>query len=390
VYRLGNPVQTYAWGSRTALAELRGAPTPTAQPEAELWLGAHPAAPSTVEVGGVERSLTDVIAADPEALLGPGVLAEFGPRLPFLLKVLAVDQPLSLQVHPDLDRARTGYAAEQHRGLPADDPARNYRDPHHKPELLYALTPFDALCGLRPRAEIEALLGELGIAELRITPEGGLPGLVGDILRAPDPARLVTAALATCRARVAEGNASANHRCALELAERYPDDPGVVVALLLNRIHLRPGQAVYVPPGRLHVYLSGMGIEIMAASDNVVRGGLTAKRVDVPELMTLLEPSGIRPRLIEGEADGTGWCRYPAPVPDFALARATVADAPVVSAVPGPQVLLCVEGALSLASAGAGALLQRGQSSFVRADEEVVLTGAGTVFRASTGPPGRS
>ncbi|MDQ3454217.1 MAG: mannose-6-phosphate isomerase, class I, partial [Actinomycetota bacterium] len=189
MYRLGNPVQHYAWGSHTALAELRGEPSPTAQPEAELWLGAHPTAPSTVAVGGAERSLTDVIAADPEALLGPGVLAEFGPRLPFLLKVLAVDQPLSLQAHPDLRRAREGYAAEQDRGLDPADPGRNYRDPNHKPELLYALTPFDALCGLRPRAEIEALLGELGIAELRITPEGGLPGLVGDILRAPDPAR---------------------------------------------------------------------------------------------------------------------------------------------------------------------------------------------------------
>lgn len=385
MYRLLNPVQNYAWGSHTALAELRGERAPTAAPEAEMWLGAYPSAPSTVVIAGAECSLADAIAAEPGALLGEHVLATFGPRLPFLLKVLAVDQPLSLQAHPDLRQARDGYAAEQDRGMSADDPARNYRDPHHKPELLYALTPFDALCGLRPRAEIEALLGELGIAELRITQDAGLPGLVGDILRAPDPARLVGAALDACRTRVEEGDATAHHRCALELAERYPDDPGVVVSLLLNRIHLEPGQAVYVPPGRLHAYLRGVGIEIMAASDNVVRGGLTAKRVDVAVLMTLLEPSGIRPHLIVGEADGTGWWRYPSPVPDFALARATVADEPVVSDVPGPQILLCVEGTLSLTSAGVRDSLQRGQSTFVPADEPALLTGAGTVLRASTG-----
>ncbi|MDQ3456708.1 MAG: mannose-6-phosphate isomerase, class I, partial [Actinomycetota bacterium] len=238
---------------------------------------------------------------------------------------------------------------------------------------------------LRPRAEIEALLGELGIAELRITPEGGLPGLVGDILRAPDPARLVTAALATCRARVAEGNASANHRCALELAERYPDDPGVVVALLLNRIHLRPGQAVYVPPGRLHAYLSGMGIEIMAASDNVVRGGLTAKRVDVPELMTLLEPSGIRPRLIEGEADGTGWWRYPSPAPDFALARAELVDGALTSADAGPQILLGISGRLRLDDGRSALDLARGESVFAPAGSRIEVRGTGVLVRASAG-----
>lgn len=383
VFRLQNPVRNYAWGSHTALAELRGEHAPTVRPEAEMWLGAHPAAPS--RVAGADRSLADAIAADPAALLGDRVLAAFGPRLPFLLKVLAVEEPLSLQVHPNRQQARDGFAAEQARGMAADDPARNYRDPHHKPELLYAMTPFDALCGLRPRDEIDTVLCELGVAELRMSADVGGAALIGDILRADDPDRLIHAALTACRARVRAGEATENHRCALELADRYPHDPGVVVSLLLNRIHLRPGQAMYLPPGRLHAYLHGVGIEIMASSDNVVRGGLTAKRVDVQELMTLLEPGGARPRLIDGEVDEAGWCRYASPVPDFALARAESADEPLVSDVPGPQILLCVEGTLRLSAADAALTLTRGQSVFVPAGQPVTVSGVGSAFRATTG-----
>ncbi len=390
MYRLSNPVQHYAWGSHTALAELRGEPAPSVRPEAEMWLGAHPGAPSRVRDDGADRPLADVVAADPEAVLGAPVVRRFGPRLPFLFKVLAVDQPLSLQVHPNRDQAAKGYAAERARGMAADDPARNYRDGNHKPELLCALTDFDALCGLRPAAEIDEVLGGLGIAELRDWMSDGAPGLIRAVLTAPHPGRLVAAVLDACRRRL-DGDRGLPesvadvYRCARGLGARYPDDPGVVVALLLNRVHLRPGQALYTPPGRLHAYLGGVGLEIMASSDNVLRGGLTAKHVDVTELLNVLEPDGGRPELRVTEPDGSGWDRYPAPDQDFALARATAAGAPVTSAVPGPQILLCTDGRLTATAEGTDLRLERGQSVFAPAGRPVTLTGTGTAYRASTG-----
>lgn len=383
MYPLRNPVQNYAWGSRTALAELRGAPTPSPEPEAELWLGAHPGGPSRVLVEGSDRSLADVIAMDPEQLLGPQSLALFGPRLPFLLKVLAVDQPLSLQAHPDLKQAQSGYAAEQDRGVASTDPARNYRDPNHKPELLCALTPFDLLTGLRPLEEIEALLGDLGTPQGRFTPHTGAAQLIGQILRTPDPRGLVSAAVDSCHRQAAEGTATAQHHCALDLAERYPDDPGVIVSLLLNHVHLEPGEAMYTPPRRLHAYLRGVGIEIMAASDNVLRGGLTAKHVDVAELMTVLEPGPARPRIIRAEPARSGWSHYPAPARDFALARAELIGEPVTSRVPGPQILLCTHGRLQLSDAAGGQPLERGRAVFVAAGDAITCSGAGTAYRAT-------
>lgn len=386
MYRLINPVQNYAWGSRSALAELLGEPVPSVQPQAELWLGAHPGAPSRVIRDGAEQSLIDAIDAAPHRLLGAKVLDAFGPRLPFLLKVLAVETPLSLQVHPDLERAAAGYADEQERGIPLDDPGRNYRDANHKPELICALTPFDALCGLRPIEQIEALLDELRIPDLACSGPEGLAGLVGAILVAEPPAGLVSAVLDACGRLADQGSAfGASYRCALALAERYPDDPGVVVSLLLNLIRLRPGQATYLPAGRLHAYLSGVGVEIMATSDNVLRGGLTPKHVDVRELMSVLDLSAAVPEILDGRPDGTGWLRYPTPAPDFALTRAAPADETLASGAEGPQILLCVDGRLRLTGTGGQELLERGQSVFVPAGQRVDLTGAGTAFRATAG-----
>lgn len=387
MYRLVNPIQSYAWGSRSAIAELLGEQVPSAEPQAELWLGAHPAAPSRVICDGAERSLVDMIDADPRGLLGADGLEAFGPRLPFLLKVLAVDQPLSLQAHPDADRAAAGFAEEQDRGIAHDDPRRTYRDPHHKPELICALTPFDALCGLRPIKEIQALLGELGVPELRLPGPGELAGLVCAILDAAAPGDLVAAVLAASRRRAEEGSPFApSYLCAAELAERYPEDPGVVVSLLLNLIQLRPGQATYLPPGRLHAYLRGVGVEIMATSDNVLRGGLTPKHVDVPELMAVLEVRGGVPEILDGQPDEAGWSRYPTPAAGFALARAELdGSGPVTSEVRGPQILLCTDGALSLRGDGVPEPLGRGQSVFVPSGEPVAVTGTGGVYRATTG-----
>ena len=386
MYRLVNPIQSYAWGSRSALAQLLGEPAPSAQPQAELWLGAHPAAPSRIVRAGSEESLLDAIEATPRQLLGPGVVDAFGPRLPFLLKVLAVEAPLSLQAHPDLARAAAGFADEEARGVALDDPGRNYRDANHKPELICAVTPFTALCGLRPMEEVAALLGELGVPAVAFPGPDGLAGLIGDILATGTSQGLVGAVVDACTRLVRQGSTfAASYRCALALAERYPEDPGVVVSLLLNLIRLRPGQATYLSAGRLHAYLSGVSVEIMATSDNVLRGGLTPKHVDVPELMSVLDLRGAVPEILDGQPDGAGWLRYPTPAVDFALARATLDGVPVTSEVEGPQILLCTEGALSLSGAGVPEALGRGQSVFVPAGEPVVLTGTGTLFRAATG-----
>jgi len=379
MYRLANPVQNYAWGSRSVLAELLGNPAPTAEPEAELWMGAHPSAPSRLVREGAEESLAAAIESAPLALLGDATVARFGARLPFLLKLLAVDQPLSLQVHPNSDQARDGFADEEARGIRLDDQRRNYRDPNHKPELICALTPFEALCGLRPAEEIPAILTELGLGELGERNE--ISTIISRILQGDDPRRLVGTVLDRVRGAAPDSPFAASYRSALKLAERHPDDPGVVISLLLNVIQLQPGQAMYVPPGRLHAYLRGMGVEIMATSDNVLRGGLTAKRVDVPGLLSLLEVSCGVPEVLDGTPDGSGWCGYPTPIVDFALTRARLKDSSVTSAAQGPQILLCVDGPLAVS----GQPFARGQSVFVPAGEGVDLTGTGTVFRATTG-----
>lgn len=379
MYRLVNPVQNYAWGMRTAIAELLGEPVPSEQPQAELWLGAHPSAPSRVVGKGSERTLTEAIDAAPRQLLGPQVLAKFGARLPFLLKVLAVDQPLSLQAHPDLARAAAGFAAEQERRIALDDPGRNYRDANHKPELICALTPFDALCGLRPIEEIAVLIAELDLGELGSLAE--VDALISSILCGEDSQRLVETVVDRCGGAARESPFAPSYRCALGLAERFPGDPGVVMSLLLNLIHLRPGEATYLPPGRLHAYLHGVGIEVMASSDNVLRGGLTSKHVDVHELLSAAELDCAPAETVPVRTDGCGWFRYHTPATDFALATARLDNGSITSDVNSPQILLCVDGALTID----GQPLARGQSVFVPAGDRVNLTGTGLVFRATTG-----
>ncbi|MBC7308257.1 MAG: mannose-6-phosphate isomerase, class I, partial [Dietzia sp.] len=289
-------VQAYAWGSRTALPELCGITSPAPHPVAEHWFGAHDSGSSRCSDG---RGLDARIAADPERELGPRVLAEHGGGLPFLVKLLSAEQALSLQAHPSPEKAREGFAAEDARGIAVDAPDRNYRDVNHKPEILVALTEFHALVGFRPVERTVALLDALGVASLKPYRDmlAGQPDAEG--LRAvfttfvtmphvvlagvvPD---LVTCAVSYLTDHGVEGPWSPVAATITELAERYPTDPGVLGALLLNRVVLQPGEAVYLGPGQLHAYLRGVGVEVMANSDNVLRGGLTPKHVDVPELM---------------------------------------------------------------------------------------------------------
>lgn len=383
--KLRNPVRTYAWGSRTAIANLQGRPVPSPEAEAELWMGAHPQASSEVRVDGTWRSLWDVVRESPDEVLGP---AAAGGGMPFLFKVLAADEPLSIQAHPDAEQARQGFEREEAAGIARDAAHRNYRDPHPKPEILYALTPFAMVRGFRRPREIHSLLTRLGLAAL--WPEAAE-------LRSDDEQRalerffsawmtsgsgpvatVLEAAVAACAARSGEDPAC---RWVRDLAERYPGDRGALAPVFLNVAELAPGEAVFTGPGVLHAYLGGVGVELMTSSDNVLRGGLTAKHVDVPELLEILrfEPLPIEPltpvEIPSGQRFEAGGLRLDV--------VAIPAGGEVRVGGARPAVLFCVDGSGTVAAAGV-VRFARGDSFLVPASVgDLRIAGSATLFLAS-------
>ncbi len=401
--RLDSAVQHYAWGSATHLPELLGVEA-DGRPFAELWMGAHPAAPSAVRGSEPGRSVLDLVSDQPAVVLGQEVLETFGPRLPYLFKVLSVGRPLSLQVHPHVDQARAGFAREEAAGVPVDAPHRCFRDAAHKPELTVALSRFEALCGFREPAQVRELLAGLDgalVSRLR-----GLlgPAPAADDLRAafehllaPTPDHEVAEAVEACR-RLLETSAPARggsptdeswrvraYQTVATLAQWYPGDPGVVASLFLNRITLEPGEAIFVPAGAVHAYLEGQALEIMASSDNVLRAGLTSKHIDVAALLECTDylpgPPAYRPA---ERVDGTT-VHYLAPVEEFALALTTVVGKDGLVPLPdaGPRILLCLEGELELVGAAEPLELSRGDVVLVGdADGAVQVRGTGVVATA--------
>ncbi|MBO0878146.1 MAG: mannose-6-phosphate isomerase, class I [Pseudonocardia sp.] len=388
---LDNPVRRYAWGSRTVIAGLQGRPVPSPHPEAELWLGAHPGDPSYLVDGASRRlSLLDELARDPASRLGEKCARRWAGRLPFLLKVLAADEPLSLQAHPSAELARAGYARENDKGIALDDARRNYKDPNHKPELVCALTEFHALTGFREPAATVVLLRELAVPELAghvellagQPDEQGLRALFSTWITLPQQMldRLVPAVQEGCvqllRRGSADPDADAHRdvaRTVLELSERYPGDAGVLAALLLNRVTLAPGDALYQGDGVLHAYLSGACIELMANSDNVLRGGLTPKHVDVPELLRLLHFGSGPPPIVRGAIDGP-LTRYDTVAEEFRLWRLDWSGANVgdVVSLPdgGPRILLCTSGEAKVSvGSGRSLCLRRGESLWLDATD---------------------
>ncbi len=371
--RLDNPVQPYAWGSTTAIADLLGrASSPT--PEAELWLGAHASAPSQVESG---QTLRELIALDPPRWLGAEVAARFDHQLPFLLKVLAAARPLSLQAHPSLAQAREGFAAENARGVPLTSPLRNYKDPNHKPELLCALTRFEALCGFRRLADSVQLFTALGLETERL--RQGLRGYFEWVMGLSVEARRGVLRQVLHAVRAPPRGWERECLWALRLSTQYPNDLGLVGALLLNLVTLEPGQAIFLPAGNLHAYLEGTGIEVMANSDNVLRGGLTPKHVDVPELLRVLDFSDGPVSVLQPSG---AIAVYSTPAPDFELTRLTVTE-PVELSRRGAEIVLVTAGIVR----ANGQALARGQSAFLGAQEAttVRLEGEGVVYRATVG-----
>jgi len=384
---LRNAVRPYAWGSRTVIAELQGREVPAPHPEAELWMGAHPDDPSTViSADGTERSLLELVESDPVGQLGMACARRWGSRLPFLLKVLAADEPMSLQAHPSVRQASEGYAREEALRIPRQAPSRNYPDPTAKPELVCALSEFHVLAGFRdPHRTVELLrcLDEPQVARyadlLAAQPDAdGLRALFTTWITLPAVVLddLLPRVLDACVIQVKEhGQFDLECRTVLELGELYPGDPGVLAALLLNRLVLGPGEAVYLAAGNLHAYLRGTAVEILANSDNILRCGLTPKHVDVPELLKVLDFSHGDMPVSRGEQVADHMLTYRTETPEFELSRlewssgSTSRDRVELNYT-GPRVLICTAGAVVLSTrVGRRLRLTRGDSAWLPAHD---------------------
>ena len=379
MFELKNAIRDYHWGSASQISDLLDLPAETT-PQAEMWLGAHPGCPSQLSDDGT--ALNDFIAQDPERILGPAVAQRFG-RLPYLFKVLSATQPLSIQTHPTLHQAQERFAQENAQGKALDAADRNYRDDNHKPEMLFALTDFVALSGFRQPAQIVDDL-QLLAAHLPDSAQAPVSQLVG-LLRGTDPLAAIFKHVLTAGEEISQlvrqisdaVSASTELQRNVHFAELvsinkiYPGDPGVLVALLLNLIFLEPGQAISLGAGNVHAYLRGLGIEVMANSDNVLRGGLTSKHIDVPELLdvTIAQPSPAP--LLEPVALDTHDRLYK---PDFEEFQLQVLDPtePGLAAdlqLHGAAVLLCTAGEFLVATREGEHHISRGQSLFVTASE---------------------
>lgn len=425
-------IRDYSWGSRNAIPELFGLEGGH-DPIAELWLGAHPLAPSLIahdprtpvlnlgeldDAGGRDggavtgagsgtgagpdsnagaaQTLSEYIATDPTRVLGADVVARHGSELPFLLKLIAPAQPLSLQVHPSKEQAKEGFDREEAEGIPADAKHRCYPDANHKPELVYALTKFEALVGFRSPRRIMGVLADLDTklacdlrACIRQQPNAtgvrrAFAALLSEESR-PSEAEVMEV-VAACKARPADESPSQRADLIVErVAEHHPGDPGVVASLLLNPVTLNPGEALFTPAGTVHAYLSGIGVEIMAASDNVLRAGLTPKHVDVPELLRVINTVAAPPIRIAPERTTSVQSTFYVPVDDFELSVIELRDAnrtEIVRGV-GPRVLLCLQGAVDAMAGDQRVLLNTGQAVFLDADDgEVRVRGAGRLVQA--------
>lgn len=408
IYKMENPVQHYIWGSKTGISSCLGIPNPTDEPMAELWMGAHPKTPSFIIVDGKKHRLDEYIAEAPDACLGAGTVRRFGPGLPFLFKVLSAGQPLSIQAHPTKQKAARGFEREELAGIPIDAADRNYRDRNYKPEMAVAITPFEGLYGFRP---IDELLANVRLAA---GSEEYFRKVAGRLERDRSRVELsvyfysMVAADAAAKATMLEvakhnidelldeGKLKAGQKTAFEWSKRlcglYPGDIGALAPLILNYISLAPGEAVAIEPGELHAHLGGTCFEIMANSDNVVRGGLTQKHIDVPELISVLSFDAAPVPVLHPEKTGAGEEIYPSFVPDFQISHIQLKDGRTVERQPaspetaGPAIYLCREGSLRLKENADSMEIQHGESVFVRADvDSYELSGSADVYEARLG-----
>jgi mannose-6-phosphate isomerase class I len=403
--RLQGVVQHYDWGGHRFIPDLLGVENATRRPFAELWMGAHAKAPSLVKKAEGDEPLDAWIAKDPKTVLGPAANARFGGRLPYLFKILDVHKMLSIQAHPTLVQARTGFERENEQGIRLDAGHRNYKDDNHKPEVGIALTEFWMLHGFRPLEQLARTFAE--------TPEVGalmpdfaarlsaaghdhekrrllLRELYSHAMTMPQEQvdGLLNQLIARLQAMPCSDKDSADY-WALRAAENFPlpdghRDRGIFSVYLLNLVHLQPGEGTFQPAGVLHAYLEGVNVELMANSDNVLRGGLTTKHVDVPELLHILTFEGGVPHIIGGEQVSTEERVYRTPAAEFELRR--IALAPhgrfVGEAAYGPDALLVLQGSATITACGQSMRFNHGQIVFVPFGTQFVLEAVDSDFVA--------
>ena len=392
---LKNSIQEYDWGSKSAISELLGRAKPAEKPQAELWIGAHPKAPSLVYCDGIWRSLLEVIAENPEEVLGRETARKFSNELPFLFKVLAAAKPLSIQAHPNQGQAKEGFLRENQTGIALGAVNRNYRDENHKPEVICALTPFWALNGFRQVKEILRLLGETKAPLLKETlsflrnhsSRQGLKRFFRHLMtrEKDEQSEIVQAAAAYAEKRIEREPVWS---WIVRLNKEYPGDVGVLSPAFLNLVKLEPQQAMYLAAGELHAYLEGVGIELMANSDNVLRGGLTGKHIDLQELLKILNFSEAKLNILHPERVAPGEAVYPTGTAEFVLSIIKVSGgAPFASAQKrSVEMMICTKGEATVADLGEKETtgLTRGASIVVPAAvEQYRIEGEAEIYKAA-------
>ncbi len=352
IHRLKNPIQEYAWGSSTAIQSLMGKPA-NGKPMAELWMGTHPKAPSQVLINGGLQSLDKTIEDAPELILGKNSAEKFAGKLPFLFKILAAGRPLSVQVHPNFEQAKEGFARENKQKIPLDAPNRNYKDANHKPEILCALTPFQGLKGFRIIEEIRSLMDRLSLSTLtdelellRKPPHSSALKTFFSSLMSMDKTRQNKVAGEAAKSAKNLAGENQAFKWIAELNKEYPGDIGILSPVILNLVMLAPGEAIYLPAGELHAYLDGLGIELMANSDNVLRGGLTPKHIDVPELLRIVNFKTGPVRKVTSTSRNTCRTDYETPAEEFLLSTISVDKNNGFSSTENRRVeiLICIKG----------------------------------------------
>ncbi|HAS8420430.1 TPA: mannose-6-phosphate isomerase, class I [Vibrio vulnificus] len=396
-FKLDNPVKNYEWGSKTAIQSLFGIDNPNGEPQAEIWMGAHPNGCSTVSIDGESVLLSKLIQSNHEGILSKATAEQFG-ELPYLFKVLAAGQALSIQVHPSKEEAEVGFAREEAQGIDRSAAQRNYRDPNHKPELVYALTPYQAMNGFRAFDDILArfthMVGAVHMPTVQALLEVfkdnktsyGLEAFFTGLLSLQGDDKLQSLAALLEYVKLHQKQDLEDDLCSLvlELAQSYPSDIGLFAPFMLNVLTLKPGQAMYLDARTPHAYLKGAGLEIMANSDNVLRAGLTPKHIDVDELAkcTLFEEKPVESLLCQPETDGD-YHHYPVSVPDFNFDCFMQADDTVVQLC-SAEILFAIDCDVTLShKSGEKITITKGESVFIPAyAQEYTLSSKGRVARA--------
>ena len=366
--RISGATKGYDWGSRELIPNYFGL-EPSGEPMAEIWFGTHPLGESQLIQS--EQSLYEHI----------------GSRLSFLVKILSAERALSIQVHPNSVQAKEGFDLEQARGIPVDDPKRNYKDSSHKPEALVALTQFRALCGFRPKAELIQIFSEFGKTEAefeslaqQLVAGAELSEIFETLISSKELAQRV---LKTVASEQSEPLAASARDLMERLLTQFPHDTGALVAIMLNEVSLEPGEAIYLPAGNIHAYLSGLGIEVMAASDNVLRSGLTSKHVDVPEVLKLADFSELAEPKVRPKKLAEGLLEYPVECKEFRIYKTEVSGKNLLADLdlPASAIVVCTAGEVAVStSLDEREVLSKSEVVFASGAKKLSLSGSGTVF----------